>query len=84
MLVRDDGRPFDRWRATTALHRAANAAGVDHTRLTPHTAATALLDAKAPHGEVFRQFHYPTVPLGSRKLDSHAAYRMAALLAGGA
>ncbi|MGV9779064.1 tyrosine-type recombinase/integrase [Streptosporangium sp. NPDC003464] len=56
LFVRADGRPFDRWRMTTALRRAATAAGVDHTRLTPHTArataATAALDAGVPLADV--------------------------------
>ncbi|MER5326572.1 tyrosine-type recombinase/integrase [Streptosporangium roseum] len=41
---------------TTALRRAATAAGVDHARLTPHTArataATAALDAGVPLADV--------------------------------
>ncbi|MFC4591181.1 tyrosine-type recombinase/integrase [Sphaerisporangium corydalis] len=53
LFTRDDGRPFDRWRMTTALRRAATTAGVDPSRLTPHTAgATALLDAGVPLADV--------------------------------
>ncbi|MFC4536922.1 tyrosine-type recombinase/integrase [Sphaerisporangium dianthi] len=94
LFTRDDGRPFDRWRMTTALRRAATAAGVDHHRLTPHTArataATALLDAGVPIADVQEMLgHASPVTTqrynrGRRKLDSHAAYRMAALLAGDA
>ncbi|WP_405149100.1 tyrosine-type recombinase/integrase [Sphaerisporangium sp. NBC_01403] len=93
LLVRDDGRPFDRWRTTTALRRAATAAGVDPARLTPHTArataATVALDAGVPLADVQELLgHASPVTTqrynrGRRKLDSHAAYRMAALLAGG-
>lgn len=94
LFVREDGRPFDRWRTTTALRRAATAAGVDHTRLTPHTArataATAALDAGVPLADVQELLgHASPVTTqrynrGRRKLDSHAAYRMAAILGGGA
>ncbi|MFF0249903.1 tyrosine-type recombinase/integrase [Streptosporangium sandarakinum] len=93
LFVREDGRPFDRWRATTALRRAATAAGVDHARLTPHTArataATAALDAGVPLADVQELLgHASPVTTqrynrGRKKLDGHAAYRMAALLAGG-
>ncbi|MBG0823538.1 tyrosine-type recombinase/integrase [Planomonospora sp. ID91781] len=95
LLTREDGRPFDRWRTTTALRRAATAAGVDPARLTPHTArvtaATLALDAGAPLADVQELLgHASPVTTqrynrnrGRRKLDSHAAYRMAALLGGG-
>lgn len=93
LFTRDDGRPFDRWRMTTALRRAATAAGVDPAHLTPHTArataATALLDAGVPLADVQELLgHASPVTTqrynrGRRKLDSHAAYRMAAILAGG-
>ncbi|MEV4753301.1 tyrosine-type recombinase/integrase [Streptosporangium sp. NPDC049248] len=94
LFVREDGRPFDRWRATTALRRAASVAGVDFTRLTPHTArataATAALDAGVPLADVQELLgHASPVTTqrynrGRRKLDSHAAYRMASILGGGA
>ncbi|MET8336002.1 tyrosine-type recombinase/integrase, partial [Streptosporangium canum] len=94
LFVREDGRPFDRWRMTTALRRAATAAGVDHTKLTPHTArataATAALDAGVPLADVQELLgHASPVTTqrynrGRRKLDSHAAYRMASILGGGA
>ncbi len=93
LFVRDDGRPFDRWRATTALGRAAAAVGLDARRLTPHTArataATALLDAGVPLADVQEMLgHASPVTTqrynrGRRKLDGHAAYRMASLLGGG-
>ncbi|MET8145655.1 tyrosine-type recombinase/integrase [Sphaerisporangium sp. NPDC005288] len=93
LFTRTDGRPFDRWRMTTALRRAATAAGVDPARLTPHTArataATALLDAGVPIADVQEMLgHASPVTTqrynrGRRKLDGHAAYRMAAILAGG-
>uniref|UniRef100_UPI003F498E57 tyrosine-type recombinase/integrase n=1 Tax=Microtetraspora malaysiensis TaxID=161358 RepID=UPI003F498E57 len=82
-----------RWRMTTALRRAATAAGVDPKGLTPHTArttaATALLDEGVPLADVQELLgHASPVTTqrynrGRRKLDGHAAYRMAALLAGG-
>uniref|UniRef100_UPI0018CC170B hypothetical protein n=1 Tax=Streptosporangium roseum TaxID=2001 RepID=UPI0018CC170B len=62
LFVREDGRPFDRWRMTTALRRAATAAGVDHA--SPVTT---------------QRYNR-----GRRKLDSHAVYRMASILGGGA
>jgi len=93
LFVDEDGRPFDRWRPTTALRRAATAAGVDHARLTPHTArataATAALDAGVPLVDVQELLgHASPVTTqrynrGRRKLDSHAAYRMASILGGG-
>jgi integrase/recombinase XerD len=86
-----DGRPWTRWRFTTALRRAANAAGIDHTKLTPHTtrttAATALLDDGVPI-EIVQALLGHASPVttqrydrGTRKLSGHGAYRMAALLA---
>ncbi|WP_167521379.1 tyrosine-type recombinase/integrase [Microbispora triticiradicis] len=94
LFTRADGRPFDRWRMTTALRRAATATGVDHKGLTPHTArataATALLDEGVPLADVQELLgHASPVTTqrynrGRRKLDRHAAYRMAAILAGGA
>ncbi|MFC3986629.1 tyrosine-type recombinase/integrase [Streptosporangium jomthongense] len=93
LLARADGRPFDRWRTTTALRRAATAAGVDPTKLTPHTArataATTALDAGVPLSDVQELLGHASpvttkrYDRGRRKLDAHAAYRMAALLAGG-
>jgi integrase len=94
LFTRADGRPFDRWRMTTALRRAATAAGIDPAGLTPHTArataATALLDEGVPLADVQELLgHASPVTTqrynrGRKKLDGHAAYRMAALLAGGA
>lgn len=91
LLTREDGRPFDRWRMTTALRRAAKAAGVDARGLTPHTArataATALLDAGVPLADVQDLLGHASpvttrrYDRGRRRLDGHAAYRMAALLA---
>ncbi|WUI02831.1 tyrosine-type recombinase/integrase [Spirillospora sp. NBC_00431] len=94
VLHREDGRPFDRWRLTTALRRAARAGGVDPAGLTPHvlraTAATLLLDAGVPV-EVVQQLLAHASPVttqrydrGTRRLDAHGTYRLAALLAGGA
>ncbi|WP_439951565.1 tyrosine-type recombinase/integrase [Planomonospora sphaerica] len=93
LLTREDGRPFDRWRITTALRRAATAVGVDPARLTPHTArataATLALDAGVPLADVQELLGHASpvttqrYTRGRRKLDSHAAYRMAALLGGG-
>lgn len=93
LLTREDGRPFDRWRATTALRRAARLAGIDPAKLTPHvlraTAATLLLDAGVP-GELVQALlgHASLVTTqrydrGTRKLDGHAAYRLASILGGG-
>ncbi|GAT67314.1 endonuclease [Planomonospora sphaerica] len=85
LLVREGGGPFDRWRTTTALRRAATA-GVDPAKLTPHTArataATLALDAGVPLAGVQELLgHASPVTTqrynrGRRKLDSHAAYRM--------
>ncbi|GAA3935695.1 hypothetical protein GCM10023085_16440 [Actinomadura viridis] len=93
LLQREDGRPFDRWRLTTALRRTARAAGVDPTGLTPHvlraTAATLLLDAGTPvelvqallgHASPVTTKRYDR---GTRRLDGHATYRLAGILAGG-
>lgn len=93
LFTRADGRPFDRWRMTTALRRAATAAGIDPKGLTPHTArataATALLDEGVPLADVQELLGHSSPVMtkrydrGRKKLDGHAAYRMAALLAGG-
>jgi integrase/recombinase XerD len=93
LLAREDGRPFDRWRATTALRRAAKAAGVDQAGLTPHvmraTAATLLLDAGVAvelvqallgHRSPVTTQRYDR---GTRALDGHAAYRLSSILSGG-
>jgi integrase len=93
LLTREDGRPFDRWRLTTALRRTARAAHVDPDGLTPHvlraTAATLLLDAAVPV-ELVQQLLGHASPVttqrydrGTRRLDGHASYRLASLLAGG-
>ncbi|QXJ27059.1 tyrosine-type recombinase/integrase (plasmid) [Actinomadura graeca] len=94
IITREDGRPFDRWRLTTALRRAARAAEVDPAGLTPHvlraTAATLLLDAGVPvelvqdllgHASPVTTQRYDR---GTRRLDGHATYRLASILAGGA
>mgnify|MGYP001229414840 CR=1 FL=1 len=90
LFVREDGRLFDRWRVTTALRRAARAAGVNPKGLTPHTArataATALLDEGVPLADVQDMLGHSSpvttrrYDRGRRRLDGHAAYRMAALL----
>lgn len=91
VFVREDGRPWDRWRLTTALRRAAKAAGVDPKRLTPHTArttaATELLEDGVPI-EVVQEMLGHASPVttqrydrGTRRLSGHGAYRLAALLA---
>lgn len=93
LLVREDGRPWDRWRSTTALRRAAKAAGVDAAGLTPHvlraTAATLLLDAGVAV-ELVQELLGHRSPVttqrydrGTRRLDGHAAYRLASILGGG-
>ncbi|GAA4158021.1 tyrosine-type recombinase/integrase [Actinomadura keratinilytica] len=91
LLVREDGRPFDRWRQTTALRRAARAAGLDPTALTPHvlraTAATLLLGSGVPVEDVQELLGHASpvttqrYDRGATKLEQHAAYKMAALLA---
>lgn len=93
LLTREDGRSFDRWRSTTALRRAAKAGGVDAAGLTPHvlraTAATLLLDAGVPVELVQALLgHSSSVTTqgydrGTRRLDGHAAYRLASILGGG-
>lgn len=91
LFTREDGRPFDRWRMTTALRRAATAAGINPKGLTPHTArataATALIEAKVPLADVQKLLgHASPVTTqrynrGTKELDGHAAYQMALLLA---
>ncbi|QFG22867.1 tyrosine-type recombinase/integrase [Actinomadura sp. WMMB 499] len=93
VFVREGGRPLDRWRLTTALRRAACAAGVDHTRLTPHvlraTAATLLLDAGVPVDRVQAMLGHASpvttqrYDRGEDRLDGHATYRLSSLLGGG-
>jgi len=93
LLFTTDGVPWDRWRVGTALNRAARAAGIDASRLTPHvmrtTAATMLLDAGVPLRDVQDHLGHRRPDTtrrydrGGRKLDGHPAYRMAALLSGG-
>ncbi|MFD0904504.1 tyrosine-type recombinase/integrase [Actinomadura sediminis] len=90
LLLREDGRTFDRWRQTTALRRAARAAGIDVARLTPHvlraTAATLLLDAGAPVEQVQQLLGHASpvttqrYDRGTARLAGHAAYRLTALL----
>ena len=96
LLVRADGRSFDRWRQRTALRRAARAAGLSPTDLAdlddlgPHTlratAATLLLDAGVPvdHVQALLGHASPTTTQrynrGEGRLDEHAAYQLDALL----
>ncbi|MBE1536382.1 tyrosine-type recombinase/integrase [Actinomadura algeriensis] len=91
LLTREDGRPFDRWRQTTALRRAARAAGIAPARLTPHvlraTAATLLLDAGIPVERVQQLLGHASpvttqrYDRGATKLAGHAAYQLSGLLA---
>ncbi|MFC9977847.1 tyrosine-type recombinase/integrase [Spirillospora sp. NPDC127200] len=90
LLLRADGRPWDRWRITTALRRAARAAGVDPKILTPHvlraTAATLLLDAGVPKDKVQQMLKHASQTTterydrGQARLGGHAAYRLAGIL----
>ncbi|MEO3784128.1 tyrosine-type recombinase/integrase [Actinocorallia sp. B10E7] len=89
VFAHEDGRPWNRWRFTTALRRTAHAAGIDPARLTPHTArttaATELLDEGVPI-EVVQTLLGHASPVttqrydrGTRRLSGHGAYRLAAL-----
>lgn len=92
LLLRDDGRSFDRWRQQTALRRAARAGGLEAAKLTPHmlraTAATLLLAAGVPVEEVQDLLGHasPVTTLrydrGEDELDGHAVHRLADLLTG--
>ncbi len=90
VFAHDDGRPWNRWRVTTALRRTAHTAGIDPARLTPHTArttaATELLDEGVPI-EVVQTLLGHASPVttqrydrGTRRLSGHGAYRLASLL----
>ncbi|MFB4289806.1 tyrosine-type recombinase/integrase [Nonomuraea sp. ATR24] len=92
LLLRADGRSFDRWRQQTALRRAARAAGLDIAKLTPHmlraTAAT-LLRAAGVAVEDVQELLGHASPVttqrydrGQSALDGHAAYRLTDLLTG--
>ncbi|MFC4114288.1 tyrosine-type recombinase/integrase [Nonomuraea zeae] len=90
LLLRADGRSFDRWRQQTALRRAARAVDLDVATLTPHmlraTAATLLLAAGVPveHVQELLGHASPVTTQrynrGETALDGHAAYRLADLL----
>ncbi|MEU6718266.1 tyrosine-type recombinase/integrase [Nonomuraea sp. NPDC046802] len=90
LLLRTNGRSFNRWRQQTALRRAARAAHLDLAKLTPHmlraTAATLLRAAGVPveqvqellgHGSPITTQRYDR---GQTALDGHAAYRLTDLL----
>ncbi|PRX46810.1 site-specific recombinase XerD [Nonomuraea fuscirosea] len=90
LLLRADGRSFDRWRQQTALRRAARAAGLDLAKLTPHvlraTAATLLRAAGVPV-DVVQELLGHASPVttqrydrGQTALDGHAAYQLTDLL----
>ncbi|MEV0169121.1 tyrosine-type recombinase/integrase, partial [Nonomuraea fuscirosea] len=90
LLLRADGRSFDRWRQQTALRRAARAARLDLGKLTPHmlraTAATLLRAAGVPV-EVVQELLGHASPVTTQRydrgqsiLDGHAAYRLTDLL----
>lgn len=92
VFLRDDGRPFDRWRMRTALRRAARAARVDTTKLHPHvlraTAITLLRRAGVPLEDVQALVGHAS-PLTTQRydhsgpqLDDHASYKMGNLLTG--
>lgn len=93
ILTREDGRSYDRWRQQTALRRAATAAGIDPTGLTPHvlraTAATLLRDAGVTTDQVQEMLGHASpvttqrYDRGQRRLDGHAVYRLAHILNGG-
>ncbi|MEV4078623.1 tyrosine-type recombinase/integrase [Nonomuraea fuscirosea] len=58
LLLRADGRSFDRWRQQTAPRRAARAGGLDLAKLTPHmlrTTAATLLRATGVPVEVVQE-----------------------------
>ncbi|ROO86414.1 site-specific recombinase XerD [Actinocorallia herbida] len=90
ILRTDDGRPWDRWRAYTALRRAATAAGVSSHGLTPHTAratfASLLREAGVPREKVQEAMGHASSTTtqryerGTATLASHAAYDMERLL----
>ncbi|MDX6743952.1 tyrosine-type recombinase/integrase [Actinocorallia sp. A-T 12471] len=88
----DDGRPWDRWRAYTALRRAATAANLSSHGLTPHTAratfASLLREAGVPREKVQEAMGHTSSTTtqryerGTSTLSSHAAYDMERLLEG--
>lgn len=93
VLTRPGGLPLTRWQLTTALRRAARAAGLDPKGLTPHvlraTAATLLLDAGVPVERVQAMLGHASpvttqrYDRGDQRLDGHATYRLSTLLGGG-
>ncbi|WP_030174019.1 tyrosine-type recombinase/integrase [Spirillospora albida] len=90
LLLREDGRPFDRWRLRTALRRAARAGGIDPDTLTNHslraTAITLLLAAGVPLWDVQALVGHADPRTTQRynrtgaRLDGHASYAMGGLL----
>jgi integrase/recombinase XerD len=92
LLLREDGRPFDRWRAQTALNRAGRHGGLSKAaiaRLTPHvgraTAATLLRGQGLPIDKVQELLGHAS-PLttqrydrGGALMDGHAGYDLATL-----
>lgn len=90
LLLRADGRSFDRWRQRTALRRAARAAGLDVAKLTPHmlraTAATLLRAAGVAIEDIQELLGHASPDTtqrydrGQTALDGHAAYRLTDML----
>ncbi|GAB2830211.1 hypothetical protein GCM10022221_31150 [Actinocorallia aurea] len=94
IFLTDDGRPWSRWRAYTALRRAATAASLSSHGLTPHTAratfASLLREAGVPREKVQEAMGHASSTTtqryerGTASLSSHAAYDMERLLDGNA
>lgn len=93
VLQHPDGRPWNRGRVTTAMRRAARAAGIRPGQLTPHvlraTAITLLLAAGVPPHKVQEMVGHSDARTTKRydhsgtNLDGHAAYQAGSILSGG-
>jgi integrase len=92
LLLREDGRPWDRWRAQTALNRAGRRGGLRKetiAALTPHvgraTAATLLRGQGLPLDKVQELLGHASpvttqrYDRGGALMDGHAGYDLATL-----